>query len=175
MPVTLIWLAIIALTGAGAAATVAGGGTSVAVQNQVEGAATAPGSPGIQSVMAGTGSASDLLGADEIPIPGPAGPEGPAGAEGPPGADGEAGAAGEIGPAGPTGPVGKTGPAGSVGATGFAGVGLTPVDHDGGGFELRSPDGVSYRLHVTNKGIVFEGPSGTEIWSDASHFQAQAK
>jgi hypothetical protein len=125
--------------------------------------------------MAGVPSGTDLLGADEIPIPGPAGPEGPSGPEGPAGADGEVGPAGAAGPTGPAGAAGKTGPAGSVGATGSAGAGLTPVEHDGGGYEIQSPDGVSYRIHVTNRGIVFEGPSGTEVWSDSSHFQTQAR
>jgi hypothetical protein len=122
--------------------------------------------------MAGGPGSVDLLGADEIPTPGPAGPEGPAGVDGADGADGEVGPAGEAGPAGEDGAGGADG---SVGATGPAGIGLKVVEHDGGGFELQSPDGVSYRIHVTNSGIVFEGPSTSQIWSDSSHFQTQAK
>jgi len=84
---------------------------------------------------------------------------------------GATGPAGSVGATGPAGSIGATGPAGSVGATGPVGIGLTLVDRDGGGFELQSPDGVSYRIHVTNQGIIFEGPTTTEVWSDTSHFQ----
>jgi hypothetical protein len=130
----------------------------------------------MQAVMAGEANGTiDLLGVNEIPIPGPTGPAGPAGIDGVDGADGEVGAAGEAGPAGETGTVGQAGPAGSVGATGPAGAGVTAVDHDGGGFEIQSPDGVSYRIHVTNRGILFEGPSSTQVWSDSSHFAVQAR
>ena len=112
---------------------------------------------------------------------GPAGPEGPAGLDGAAGADGAdgatgpegpAGPAGDQGPAGPEGSVGATGPAGSVGATGPAGAGLTPVQDNGGGFALTSPDGVSYQIHVTNAGIRFEGPTTSETWTDTSHFES---
>jgi len=110
---------------------------------------------------------------------GPEGPEGPAGLDGADGAagadgaqgpEGPAGPAGDQGPEGPQGSVGATGPAGSVGATGPAGPGLTAVQDNGGGFALVSPDGVSYRIHVTNTGIRFEGPTTSEVWTDASHF-----
>ena len=93
---------------------------------------------------------------------------GPPGADGIDGVDGAPGADGADGPEGPEGPRGAKG---SVGATGTAGIGLTPVGYDGGGYEIRSPDGNSYRIHVTNFGIVFQGPSSTQIWNDASHFQ----
>ncbi|MDR3685596.1 MAG: hypothetical protein P4L93_01375 [Coriobacteriia bacterium] len=124
---------------------------------------------------AATGAAAGAAGADGL--------DGAAGADGANGADGAAGADGATGPEGPQGPkgsigatgpagsIGATGPAGSVGATGPAGAGLTAVSHDGGGFEFQSPDGVSYRIHVTNTGIYFEGPTTTEVWSDTSHFQ----
>jgi hypothetical protein len=94
---TLIWLAMVAIVSGGALVSVARGGTGVATAGQVERPASASASSaGIQSVMAG-GSAggADLLGVDESPVPGPAGPEGPAGADGADGADGETGPAGE--------------------------------------------------------------------------------
>ena len=132
----------------------------------------------LQVIMSGldTSAATDSQAASETAEV-PAGAETVAGVDGAPGADGAAGVDGATGPEGPQGPegpagsVGATGPAGSIGATGPAGVGLTPVDHDGGGFEVQSPDGVSYRIHVTNQGIFFEGPTTTEVWSDTSHFQ----
>lgn len=130
---------------------------------------------GLQATMAGDGVNLDLLGADEIPIPGPAGPTGPAGAVGLDGAEGAPGPAGPMGPTGPTGAKGEPGSPGSVGATGTAGIGLAPVEHDGGGFELVSPDGSSYRIHVTNSGIIFEGPTTKQVWSDSSHLQAQVR
>lgn len=172
---TLIALGLVALFSAGTLVPTATGGPGVASLSRGGLSAVAGQRPtGIQSVMAGTETTSgvDLLGVDAVPIPGPAGPEGPAGADGEPGADGEAGPAGVDGPAGAAGEIG---PLGSVGATGPAGLGITAVEHDGGGFEIQSPDGVSYRIHVTNRGIVFEGPSTTEVWSDSSHFQSQAK
>jgi hypothetical protein len=140
---------------------------------------------GLQVVMAGDGASatkpsttageSAAAGADGAE--GPAGLDGAAGADGADGVDGAAGADGENGADGETGPqgsVGATGPAGSAGTTGPAGPagpGLTAVDHDGGGFEFRSPDGVSYRIHVTNNGIEFTGPDTTQVWRDTSHFQ----
>jgi len=146
---------------------------------------------GLSVLMSGDGATSpDSAESSETAAAGadgPAGADGAPGADGLPGADGAAGADGAEGPAGPEGPqgsVGATGPAGSVGATGApgpqgsigatgpAGIGLTPVEHDGGGYEIQSPDGVSYRIHVTNAGIVFEGPTTTQIWSDTSHFQS---
>jgi len=100
-------------------------------------------------------------------LDGAAGADGANGADGVAGADGPAGPKGSVGATGPAGSVGATGPAGSVGATGPAGLGLTPVDRDGGGFEIQSPDGVSYRIHVTNHGIIFETPTTTEVWNGA--------
>lgn len=108
---------------------------------------------------------------------GPEGPMGPAGADGAAGVDGAAGADGAEGPAGSsgaTGSVGATGSAGatgSVGATGPAGLGLMPVAGDSGGLELVSPDGISYRIRVTNAGILFVGPTTSQLWTDSSHFQ----
>jgi hypothetical protein len=126
---------------------------------------------------ASDGSSTDAAGGTEGPAgaDGAAGLDGVAGLDGAAGTDGLAGADGAEGPAGPEGPagsVGATGPAGSVGATGPAGPGLTAVTTNGGGFELQSPDGVSYRIHVTNAGIVFSGPNSTQTWSDTSRFQS---
>lgn len=125
---------------------------------------------------------SDSAGLSAAPATAAAdGPTGPAGTDGAAGVDGAEGPAGPDGPAGPPGPVGPegsagaTGPAGSegsAGATGPAGPGLTPTAVDGGGFELVSPDGVSYRIHVTNTGILFVGPKTTEMWTDTSQFQS---
>jgi hypothetical protein len=139
---------------------------------------------GLQLVMAGDPVQAEVSsaagGSTTADTDGTEGTEGPAGLDGAAGADGVDGAAGtdgtngedgEAGPEGPEGSVGATGPAGSVGATGPAGIGLTAVDRDGGGFEFRSPDGVSYRIHVTNTGIVFAGPTTTQVWSDSTRFQ----
>lgn len=180
-----------------AAAALAGGGVQY-VASHMGAPATAPArsatayaSPaatdapeGLQLVMAGNtaqteaSSATGPAGASHTEATegaeGPAGLDGAAGADGVDGAAGTDGANGEdggVGPEGPAGSVGATGPAGSVGATGPAGIGLTAVDRDGGGFEFRSPDGVSYRIHVTNSGIVFAGPKTTQVWSDSARFQ----
>jgi hypothetical protein len=170
---TVVSLLFVVLACAGAFASAARGGTGSTGSSQAERlASTGSSAAEIQTVMAGGPGSVDLLGAEEVPIPGPAGPEGPAGIDGVDGADGADGADGETGPAGEDGADGADG---SVGATGPAGIGLTAVDHDGGGFELQSPDGVSYRVHVTNSGIVFEGPSSTQVWSDSSHFQNQTR
>lgn len=140
---------------------------------------------GLQLLMAGdaahTEASAAVSSAGAADTEAAEGAEGAAGLDGAAGADGVDGAAGtdgadgtdgEVGPEGPAGSVGATGPAGSVGATGPAGIGLTAVDRDGGGFEFRSPDGISYRIHVTNSGIVFAGPKTTQVWSDDSRFQA---
>lgn len=196
----LLLVALVAIS-AGAGVLVSGrAGRLPATSNHVSGGPSSTKGPvGLQVIMGG-GDASSTADsqASSGAEAGPAGPEGPAGADGldgadgAPGADGVAGAdgatgpegsqgpdgsvgatgpAGSVGATGPAGSVGATGPAGSVGETGPAGAGLTPVDSDGGGFELRSPDGVSYSIHVTNHGIIFQGPSTTEVWSDTSHFQ----
>ena len=134
---------------------------------------------GLQVVMAGAEptstpsaeSSADTADASAVsgePVAGADGLPGADGADGAPGADG---AEGPAGPAGPRGSVGATGPAGSTGATGPAGLGLVAVDTGGGGVEMRSPDGVSYRIRVTNSGIVLQGPTTTETWNDTSHFQ----
>lgn len=124
------------------------------------------------SATSGTSDTSAQTGPE-----GPAGADGAAGLDGAPGADGAAGPEGPVGPEGPAGPqgsVGTTGPAGpegSVGATGPAGLGLTATTDDGGGFELVSPDGKSYRIDVTNAGIWFDGPTTHEVWTETSHFE----
>jgi hypothetical protein len=139
----------------------------------MQGDESAGSSPSVQQA-----SAPQSAGADgPAGLDGAAGADGAAGLDGAAGADGAVGADGPAGPEGPQGSLGATGPAGSAGATGPAGpvgpsgVGLTAVDHDGGGYEIMSPDGISYRIHVTNRGIIFEGPATTEVWSDTSHFQ----
>jgi hypothetical protein len=62
-----------------------------------------------------------------------------------------------------------------VGATGPAGVGLAVVQDASGtptAFAILSPDGVSYRLLVTDTGIFLQGPTTTQVWTDTSHFQS---
>jgi hypothetical protein len=95
---------------------------------------------------------------DPAGLGGTVGPEGPAGADGTAGADGAAGADG------------VEGPQGSVGATGPAGIGLTMLDAPSGGMAVVSPDGTSYRLIVTNDGIILQGPTTTQFWSETSLF-----
>jgi hypothetical protein len=142
--------------------------------------ASAKGPVGLQVVMGTPEPTTDGSAATSEAAAGVEGPAGLDGTEGVAGVDGVDGAAGldgadgadgADGEAGPQGSVGATGPAGSVGATGPAGLGFTVVDTDGGGFEFRSPDGVSYRIRISNNGIKFVGPTTTEVWSDTSHFQ----
>lgn len=104
-------------------------------------------------------------------LDGVAGADGTNGVDGAEGPAGPAGADGSVGATGPAGPQGSTGATGSVGATGPASPGLTPTSLDGGGLQLQSPDGLSYRIHVTNAGIVFEGPTSRQVWVNVVGFQ----
>jgi len=187
------WLNTVALVALGSALVV-GGVYAVArgAGNSSAGRAEAVGAPGASLVATGAlqvimgqddgGSSGDASANDSgvLGPEGPAGVDGASGLDGAPGADGVAGTNGETGPAGEQGPegpagpegsVGATGPAGSQGATGAPGPGLAAVTTNGGGFELQSPDGHSYRIHVTDNGIVFYGPSSVQIWTDSTHFQ----
>jgi hypothetical protein len=87
------------------------------------------------------------------------------------GAAGADGAEGPMGPEGPAGAEGAAGADGSVGATGPAGIGLSMLEEPTSAVAVVSPDGTSYRVLVTNTGVVFQGPATTQTWSDTSHFQ----
>jgi hypothetical protein len=91
---------------------------------------------------------------------GAAGPEGPEGPEGPAGLDGAAGADGATGPRGPAG---------------ADGVGLAVSTEPTPSVAVVSPDGTSYRIIVTNDGIYLQGPTTTQVWTDASHFPTPAQ
>jgi hypothetical protein len=123
--------------------------------------AAVPPAPSIGALMSApdpTVANNDRLGAFAAETPADVA----AGAEGPAGADGAEG---------PEGPEGPPGADGSVGATGPAGIGLTVSDEPTRSVSIVSPDGTSYRLIVRNDGIVLQGPTTSQIWSDTSHFQ----
>lgn len=126
---------------------------------------TAPAGPSIGTLMSAADPTvtTDRLGAFAAETPTTSsGEQGPAGLDGTDGIDGAEG---------PVGAQGATGATGSVGATGPAGFGLTMSEVPTASVSIVSPDGVSYRIVVTDDGIYLQGPTSTQVWSDTSHFQ----